>query len=201
MSRPDKVFKESYFRKIEWSRVFVTGPMNPQENTHSFFCRICQRNVSIYGKGAAEVKHHYASREHFRRDQKLRYTHLSRTDPITGNVSHYVRGKKGNLLENLELELEVPKLIDEDLVELGDIRPFNEDFKAFRENVTPSGSRNYSQLCLLGVFLKRGGDIAMLRSIWINVGTFTNHQSLFADFDWSEERLTVSIPFDIIMFE
>ena len=27
-SRPDKIFKEAYFRKIEWSRVFVSGPMN-----------------------------------------------------------------------------------------------------------------------------------------------------------------------------
>ena len=144
MSRPDKVFKESYFRKIEWSRVFVTGTMNPLENPHCIFCRICQRNVSIYGKGAAEVRRHYASREQFRRDQKWRYTHLCRTDPITGNVSHYVRDRKGNLLEKLELELEVPKFIDEDLVELWDNLPFYEDFKASRDNVTPSGSRKYS---------------------------------------------------------
>ena len=87
----------------------------------------------------------------------------------------------------------MPKFIDEDLVELGDDFSFYEDFKASRESVTPNSSRNYPQLCLLGDYSKRGRDIAMLRSIWVNVGAFTNDQSLFADFDWSEERLTVSI--------
>ena len=125
--------------------------MNPQENTHCFFCRICQRNVAIYGKGAAEVKRHYALREQFRRGQKWRYTHLSRTDPITGTVGHYVRDKKRNLLEKLELELGVHKFIDEDLVELGDKLIFYEDFNASRENVTSSNSRNYSKLCFLEI--------------------------------------------------
>ena len=86
MNKPDKVFKETYFCKIGWSRVFVIGPMNPLENPHCFFCRICQRDVSIYWKGAAEVEcmSISTSHEHFRRDQKWRYTHLRCTDPITG---------------------------------------------------------------------------------------------------------------------
>ena len=192
MSRPDKIFKESYFRKIEWARVFVSGPMNPLENPHCFYCQICCRNVSIYGKGAAEVKRHFSSREHFRRDQKWRYVHLRKTDPITGNVSHFVRDKRGNLLGHLELEQELPKFIKEELVEIGDKLPFYEDFKASRVSVTPGTSRSYTQLCLIGDYLKTGGNFAQLRSIWTNVGTFTNHQSLFSDFDWSDERITVS---------
>ena len=64
MSRADKIFKENYFLKSEWTRVFLFGPMNPREDPHCFYCQICQRNVSIYEQGAAEIKRHY-SREHF----------------------------------------------------------------------------------------------------------------------------------------
>ena len=75
----------------------------------------------------------------------------------------------------------------------GDNLPFYEDLKASRDSVTPNNSRNYSQLCLIDDCLIRGRDFALLRGIWTNVGTFTNTKSLFADFDWSEERMTVSI--------
>ena len=110
-----------------------------------------KKRLYPWEKEQAEVKRHYALREHFRRDQKWRYTHLSRTDPITGNVSHYVRDKKRNLLEKLEPELGVPKFFDEELMELGDKLHFYEDFNASRENVTPSNSCNYSKLCFLEI--------------------------------------------------
>ena len=144
MSRPDKIFKESFFRKVEWSRVFVSGPMNPLENPNCFYCQIGRRNVSIYGKGAAKVKRHYASREYFKRDKKWHNTHLRQTDAISGNVSHFVRNKKGELLGKLELELKLPNFINEELVEIGEKLPFYEDFKASRNSVTPGTSRHYT---------------------------------------------------------
>ena len=131
---------------------------------------------------------HFSSREYCRRDQKWRYTHLCKTDLFNGNVSHFVRDKNGNLLGHLELELELLKFINEELVGIGDNLPFYEDFKASRNSVTPG-----TQLCLVGDYLEIGGDFPQLRSLWTNVGTFTNHQSLFCDFDWSYERITVSI--------
>ena len=118
MSRPDKVFKETYFRKIERSRVFVSGPMNRLEKT-CLYCQNCHRNVSIYGKGAAEMKRYYSSREHFRKEQKCRYSHLIKTDPENKTVTPYVRDKRENIKDKFELELELPKLIDEELDELG----------------------------------------------------------------------------------
>ena len=63
----------------------------PVENPHCFYCQICRRNVSFYGKEAAVVKRHYSSLEHFRNDQRWRYTHLSRTDPVSQIVSQRVR--------------------------------------------------------------------------------------------------------------
>ena len=70
MSRPGKTLKEAYFHKIEWTRTFVAGPKDPLDNPYCFYCQICRCNVSIYGKGAAEVRRHYSSRKHFRKDQK-----------------------------------------------------------------------------------------------------------------------------------
>ena len=115
--------------------------MNPLENTHCFYCQICRRNVSIYGKGAAEVKRHYSSREHFRKDHKWRYIHLGMTDPVSKTVTLFVRDKKGNLMDKFELELEIPKFIDEELIELGEKLPFYEDFKAARDSSTSNGAK------------------------------------------------------------
>ena len=105
--------------------------------------------MSIYGNEAAEVKRDYALRELFRRDHKRTYIHLSRTDLISGKVTHNERDDKENLLEEPKLQLEIPKFIDEDLLEIGDKLPFYEDFKASRYSVTPNSSRNYSKLCLI----------------------------------------------------
>ena len=166
--------------------------MNALENPHCFHCQICWRNVSIYGKGVAEVKRHYSSREHFRKDQKWRFTHLSRTYPVSKAVTYFVRDKKGAFLDKLELELELPEFIDEDLVQFEDKLLFYDYFKAAPESSTPNRTRAYTQLCVVGDCLKTAEDLTTLHRICTNVGTFTNHQSLFTDFDWSEERMGVS---------
>ena len=192
VSRPGKIFKEAYFHKIEWTRTFVSGPMDPLDNPYCFYCQICQCNVSIYGKGAAEVRRHYSSRKHFRKDQKWRYTHLVKVDPVSGESTHAVRDKNGKLLNKLELALELPLFENEELVEVGEKFPFYEDIARGGDAQITSQSRAKTQLCLLGDYLRTGGNISQLRGIWTNVGNFTNHQSMFADFDWSDERLSVS---------
>ena len=52
--RPGKVMELSYFKGIQWTKVFVTGPLDPVHNKHKFYCQICKTNVSIYSKGAFE---------------------------------------------------------------------------------------------------------------------------------------------------
>ena len=111
-------------------------------------------------------------------------------DPVTGVSHHFVRDKKGNLLSKFELESEIPKFIDEELVELADKLPFYNDCQTPISDVAPDKGRSYSQLCLIADYLKNAGDLDVLRGIWLNVGSFMNHQSSFADFDWSSERIT-----------
>ena len=193
VSRPGKIFKESYFHKMDWARPFVSGPMDPLDNPYCFYCQICKRNVSIYGKGALEVKRHYSSRDHFRRDQKWRYVNLRQEDPLSGVVTHFVRDRAGKLLSKMDLKLELPLFEQVELVDIGDKLPFYDDVKGAGDAKATSRSRASTQISLLGDYLKTGGNIEELRRIWLNVGSFTHHQSMFADFDWSCDRISVSI--------
>ena len=98
MGRPGKVMKESFFKGIQWTNVFVTGPLDPAHNQYKFYCRICKTNVSIRSKGAREIERHYQAESHLRKVQLWQYTYLSRKDQVTGLVTHQVRGKNGVLL-------------------------------------------------------------------------------------------------------
>ena len=118
--------------------------------------------MSLYGKGAAEIRRHYAS------------------------------NKKGELLSKLELEMELPRFENEELVKTGEKFPFYDDIGESGEAAVTSRSSCSTQLSLIGDFLRTGGNLKELRSIWLNVGTFMNHHGSFSDFDWSEERLSVS---------
>ena len=72
--------------------------------------------------------------------------------------------------------------------------PFYDDFLRGSTTaiVTPI-TRARTQICLIGEFVPKQGDISLLRSLWAQVGCLTNHRASYCDFDWSEERLTVII--------
>ena len=56
-----------------------------------------------------------------------------------------------------------------------------------------SQSRARIQISALGRFLPSYGDIDVLRNFWRDVGVIVSHQALFTDFNWTKERLTVSV--------
>ena len=59
-----------------------------------------------------------------------------------------------------------------------------------------SENRARIQVFVLGRFLPRYGDIELLCHFWRDIGVIVNHQSLFTDFNWTKEQLTVSMLFD-----
>ena len=59
-----------------------------------------------------------------------------------------------------------------------------------------SDNRARIQLSVLARFLPHYGDLEVLKAFWNDVGVIVNHQALFADFNWSRERLSVSILFE-----
>ena len=67
LSRPGKVMKDAYFKSIQWTRTFVSGPVNPVHNKFKFYCMLCKTNVSIFSKGAREILRHYKTEGHLRK--------------------------------------------------------------------------------------------------------------------------------------
>ena len=81
-----------------------------------------------------------------------------------------------------------------ELVDIGEKLPFyDEDMTGADHMSSSSETRARIQISLLGHFLRAYGDIDILRSFWRDFGVVVNHQSLLTDFNWTKERLTVSI--------
>ena len=153
-----------------------------------------QKNISIKTKGTFEIIRHHRSEKHLRRDQRWRYEHLRSVDPISGKVQHRVRGRIGKVLTKIELAKELPKFIHAELVDIGERFPFYDDFlKGSSTALVTPDSRAKTQICIISDYIQTHGDLSLLRNLWARIGSFTNYQATLCDFDWGEERLTVSI--------
>ena len=185
--------REEFFAIIGWTRSFISGPADPIHNPYMVWCHICKKNFSIRSKGTMEILRHHRTEKHLRRDQRWRYEHLKSTDPVTLKTQHRVRGRNGKILSKMELAKELPKFINVELVDIGERLPFYEDFVRGRTTplITPK-SRARTQLSMVADFIQSHGDIAILRSMWAKISSFTDHQASLCDFDWGEDRMTVS---------
>ena len=194
VTRSCKIMKEAYFKGMEWTRTFVSGPVDPKWNCYKFYCQICKANISIYGKRAREILRHHSTEKHLRKDQRWRHGYIYKTDSVTKTGIHQVRGKDSKVLTPYQLELELPEFIDAELVEIGPKLPFYDEYLSGMDYMASSSdNRARVQLSVLGRFLPTYGNIEVLKRFWSDVGVIVNHQALFTDFDWSKERLTVSI--------
>ena len=194
LSRRGVPMREEFFSKIGWTRSFISGPADPLHNPLMVWCHICKKNFSIKSKGPYEILRHHRTDRHLRRDQRWRYEHLRSVDPVSGKVQHRVRGANGKILTKIELANQLPKFIKAELVDIGERFPFYEDFiRGTTTALVMQEARVKTQLCLVGDFIKTVGDLSVLRNMWARMGAFTNHQATVCDFDWSEERMSVSI--------
>ena len=194
LSRRGVPMREEFFSKIGWTRSFISGPADHLHSPLMVWCHICKKNFSIKSKGPYEILRHHRTDRHLRRDQRWRYEHLRSVDPVSGKVQHRVRGANGKILTKIELANQLPKFIKAELVDIGERFPFYEDFiRGTTTALVTQEARVKAQLCLVGDFIKTLGDLSVLRNMWARMGAFTNHQATVCDFDWSEERMSVSI--------
>ena len=111
-------------------------------------------------------------------------------------MKHDVRGREGQLLTPHELDMELPKFIDVQLVDIGEKMHFYEEYIQGTDFMRSSSDNIVKvQMSVLGDYLRSYGDITSLRNFCRDFGVVDNHQSLFSDFDRSKERLSVSIIF------
>ena len=192
--RREVPMREEFFSKIGWTRFFLSGPADPLHNPHMVWCHMCKKNFSVKTKGVVEILRHHRTEKHLRKDQRWRYEHPRSVDPVTEKIQHRVRGRNGKILSKVELAQELPKFIHTELVDVGERFPFYEDYlKGSTTALVTPQSRAKTQICLIGDFIQKQGDLTVLRKLWSRVGSFTDYQAAFHDFDWSEERITVSI--------
>ena len=200
ITRTCKVMKEAYFKGMEWTRTFVSGPVDPKWNQYKFYCQICKANISIYSKGAREILRHHASEKHLRKDQRWRYDYLYKIDPLTKARIPQVRGRDAKLLTPYQLKMELRYFKDAELVDIGEKLPFYDEFMAGVDHMSSSSeNRARIQISVLGRFLPTYGEIDILSSLWRDIGVVVNNQSLFTDFNWNKERLTVSSDFILVL--
>ena len=193
MPRRGVPMREEFFSKIAWTRSFISGPADPLHNPYMVWCHMCKKNFSIKTKGTVEILRHHRTEKHLRRDQRWRFEHLKTVDDVSGKVQHRVRGRDGKILNKSDLAQELPRFIHTELVDVGERHPFYEDYLKGHSSapVTPQ-SRLQAQICLLGDFVQDSGNIAILRRLWARAGSYTGFQSVFQDFDWSEDHIMVS---------
>ena len=184
--------KEEFFAKIGWTRSFISGPADPLHNPHMVWCHICKKNFSVKTKGTLEILRHHRTEKHLRKDQRWRYEHLKSVHPVTGKVQHRVRGRNGKVLTKIELAKELPLFIHAELVDIGERFPFYDDFvKGTATTLVTPASRAKTQIHLIADFVQHQGDLSILRRMWSQVGSLTNYQASYCDFDWSEDRVSV----------
>ena len=46
ITRSCKIMKEAYFKGMEWTKTFVSGPVDLRWNPYKFYCQICKANIS-----------------------------------------------------------------------------------------------------------------------------------------------------------
>ena len=185
--------REEFFSKIGWTRSFISGPADPLHNPNMVWCHICKKNISVKTKGTLEILRHHRTEKHLRRDQRWRYEHLKSVHSVSGKVQQRVRGRNGKILSEIELAKEMRHFMHVELVDIGERFPFYDDFiKGTSTTLVTPESRAKTQIHLIGNFVQQLGDIGMLRKLWSQIGSLTNYQISYCDFDWGEERISVS---------
>ena len=115
---------------------------------------------------------------------------MRKEDPKTKKIIHNVLDGYGNKLSPLDLERELPKFEDVELVDIGMKYPFYHDYMAGRTNAsTGPNDKIAMQLSLIANHLVKHGDLSFLKTLWDSVGTVVHRQACFMDFNWTSRHL------------
>ena len=174
--------KEAYFKGIRWTKIFVTGPLDPAHNQYKCTAESV-RATSQSTPRAREIIRHYQSDSHLRKDQLWRFTYLKKVNEITKVVTHQVRGRNGLLLTPLELEKEKPFFENAQLVDIGEEFPFTRNTLLDKKGDKPLETLGIAPKSLWSeTMVPFSGDIRMLQALWTQVGIHMNYQDAFPAF-------------------
>ena len=134
----------------------MTGATDAANMPSHFYCRLCQKNVSVLTHGHHEVLRHYQGRRHFARDQRLRFE----------TPGWRVLDFHGNPLEEDELERQREGILKGPLVVRDQEHPFAEDLITDEAGVIDPQLPVLSKVSCLVDVLKMGGSYALVEKLW-----------------------------------
>ena len=137
------------------ARFSVTGPTDASTKLSEFYCRLCQKDLSVLTHGSSEVLRHFQGIRHFARDQRLRFE----------TPGWRVLGSDGKPLTEGELERQREKILRAPLVVRDREYPFREGL--FRD---ASGNTDPQLLVLANVsslvdVLQLGGSYELIERL------------------------------------
>ena len=159
---------EKSYSVVELAQFFVTGPTDAANKLSQFYCRLCQKDVSVLTHGMYENRRHFQGHRRFARDQRLRLE----------TPGWRVLDCEGNPLPEREFERQRKKIMLAPLVVRDREYPFREDLiQNASGNVDPHLPMMAKVLCSIDALQLSGSykvilklwELLVLTASWINV--------------------------------
>ena len=184
--RPRYSLKGSMLRKHPVLNFSATRPIDREKTPHKWWCRVCRLELSLMSRGVLEVLAHYKTDSHLVREHRIRMDTPGM--PLYDKNGHELQGIALSEAKKVAKETYpiVPQLDSYRLLVGQDSLPKFGAEKSPMETVI-------SQICLLEIGLRRGGDLSCLSDIFEEVNRFSSEGGPTVAFDWSPHRLFVSI--------
>ena len=163
------VFTEQKLELAPFAKTLATGPEDPFKNWHCVHCLICKKIISMKSRGL------YGLQRHFQREQKLWFDQRFRARYHASKV----RGSDGRSLCGTKSEAEQDNFMHLDVADSEQKHQFYYDVierKPF--TFTPESSRVLTQIELLLIFLKGGGQLWTLEEYWSEMCVLTGIQQV-----------------------
>ena len=136
--------------------VFLTGPTDASTKLSEFYCRLCQKDVSVLTHGSSEVLRHFQGIRHLARDQRLRLE----------TPGWRFLGFDGRPLTEDELERQREKILRVSLVVRDREYPFREDLIPDASGNTDPQLPVLAKVSSLVDVIQLGGSYELLERLW-----------------------------------
>ncbi len=155
--RSKRTFKmKKSYATSELARFFVTGPTDASTKLSEFYCRLCQKDVSVLTHGSPVVLRHFQGIRHFARDQRLRLE----------TPGWRVLGFDGKPLTEDDLERQREKIQRAPLIVRDREYPFREDLIPDASGNTDPQLPVLAKVSSLVDVLQLGGSYELVERLW-----------------------------------
>ena len=182
---PRYSLKGSMLRKHPVLKFSATGPVNRDKTPYKWSCRVCRIELSLMSRGVLELMAHYKTESHLVREHRIRMETpgMALYDKDECELQGLALAGAKKIARDtypIALQLDCYRL----LVGQDSLPHFGTD-KSPTETVS-------SQICIIEIGLRRGGDISCVTDIYDEINRFSSGEGQAITFNWSPYRIFVS---------